>query len=60
MTPYTAVQLSDLVQMKNDARRLILLLWLWFLHALDVGHGEFQPVQSQAGAELCLGLAEPL
>lgn len=36
MTPYTAVQLSDLVQMKNDARRLILLSgfgsqthWLW-------------------------------
>lgn len=60
MTPYTGVQLSDLVQMKNDSRRLILLLWLWFPHALDMGYGKLQPVQRQAGAELCLGLAEPL
>lgn len=58
LTPYTGVQLSDLMQMENDAGRGVLLLWHWFPHPLDMGHGklQIQPVQSQASVELCLGL----
>lgn len=60
MTPYTGVQLSDLVQMKNDTRRWVVLLWHWFPHPLDMGHVKLEPVQRQASAGLCLGLGRAL